>query len=91
MEKTLLNVKMEKTLKKSAQKVAEELGLPLGTIINAYLRELVQVKRVVFSAPELPNNHTQKLLKEIAFDIKHRKNSEGPFSYDEAVQHLDSL
>lgn len=88
--KTLINIKTEKELKMDAQKVAEELGLPLGTIINAYLRELVREKRVVFSVPELPNLHTQKLLENIAYDIKQRKNSDGPFTYEEAVGYLDS-
>ncbi len=88
--KTLINIKTEKELKKNAQKVAEELGLPLGTILNAYLRELVREKRVVFSVPELPNIHTQKILDNIASDIKLKKNAAGPFAYEEAVAYLDS-
>ena len=87
--KTLINIKTEKKLKKNAQKVAGELGLPLGTILNAYLRELVREKRVVFSIPELPNIHTRKLLENIVTDIKHGKNIDGPFTYEEAVEYLD--
>lgn len=89
MEKTLLNVKTEKKLKQNAQKVAREMGLPLGTIINAYLRELVHEKRVVFSVPELPNIHTQNLLQQIASDIRNQENTEGPFTYEEAIEYLD--
>lgn len=88
--KTLINIKTEKELKKNAKKVAEELGLPLGTILNAYLRELVREKRVVFSVPELPNIHTQKLLENIASDIKRKQNTDGPFTYEEAIEHLDA-
>ena len=87
--KTLINIKTEKDLKKNAQKVAKKLGLPLGTILNAYLRELVREKRVVFSVPELPNIHTQKLLENIASDLRHKKNVDGPFTYKEAIEYLD--
>lgn len=91
MEKTLLNVKTDKRLKQNAQKTAKELGLPLGTIINAYLRELVREKRVIFSAPLLPNKHTREVLQKIAKDIAQGKNTDGPFSYEKAVAYLERL
>ena len=91
MEKTLLNVKTDKKLKQDAQKVAQELGLPLGTIINAYLRELIREKKVVFSSPPIPNQKTQKLLKKIDADIQAGKSSTASFNYNEAIEYLDSL
>lgn len=91
MEKTLLNVKIDKKLKRDAQEVAQELGLPLGTIINAYLRELIREKRVLFSSPPVPNKKTQKLLKKIDADIRTGVNSKGPLTYDEAIEYLDSI
>ncbi|MEK9174744.1 MAG: type II toxin-antitoxin system RelB/DinJ family antitoxin, partial [Patescibacteria group bacterium] len=78
MEKTLLNVKTDKKLKQEAQKVAQELGLPLGTIINAYLRDLIREKKIIFSSPPTPNKKTQKLLKKIDADIRLGKNLKGP-------------
>ena len=90
MEKTLLNVKTDVKLKQEAQKVAQELGLPLGTIINAYLRELIREKKVVFSSPPTPNKKTQKLLKKIDADIRFGKNLKGPFTYEEAIKYLHS-
>lgn len=65
MEKTVLNIKTERKLKREAQKVARGLGLPLGTIMNAYLREFVREKRIVFSVPPTPNVRTRKLLQDI--------------------------
>lgn len=91
MEKTLLNVKTDKKLKQEAQNVARELGLPLGTIINAYLKDLVREKRVVFATPPVPNKGVQKLLEKIDNDIKRGKNAHGPFSYEEALCYLDAL
>ena len=88
MEKTLINVKTDKTLKIKAQKVAKELGLPLGTIINAYLRDLVRERRVVISAGLTPNARTMKVLEDIEEDIKNGRNASGPFAYEEAVNFL---
>lgn len=65
----MLNIKTERKLKQRAQKVARGLGLPLGTIMNAYLREFVREKRIVFSIPPTPNVRTQKLLQDIREDI----------------------
>ena len=91
METTVLNVKVKKDLKESAQEVARDLGLPLGTIINSYLRRLVDERRVEFIAHPMPNKETQKLLAEISKDIKARKNLVGPFdSSDEAIKFLNS-
>ena len=89
MEKTLLNVKTDRKLKRDAQKVAQELGLPLGTIINAYLKELIREKRVVFSEPPAPNVRTQKLLRRIVSD-RIGRDSRGPFTYEEAIRYLDA-
>ena len=91
MEKVLLNIKTDPKIKEDAQKVAQELGLPLGTIINAYLRELIREKRVLFSSPPIPNQRTQKMLKKIDADIRAGRNSKGPFTYNEATKYLSSL
>src|SRR3989338_2718299 len=47
--KKLLTVKVDEEIKDEAQRVAENLGLPLGTIINGYLRELIRTKSVSFT------------------------------------------
>lgn len=43
-----MTIKIDKDLKKRAQATAKELGLPLSTIINAYLREMTIAGRVSF-------------------------------------------
>lgn len=90
MNKTVINVKTDKNLKTEAQKTAKALGLPLGTIINAYLRELVQEKRVVFSIHPEPNIRTQKILNRALNDIRRGKNISGPFkSAEEMISSLN--
>ena len=47
--KTILNVKTDKDVKAKAQHVAKQLGLPLSTIINAFLKEFIRTKAILFS------------------------------------------
>lgn len=91
MEKTVLNIKTDKSVKEEAQRAAKELGLPLGTIVNAWLRELAREKRVVFSVPPTPNLRLQKLLGKIRGEMRKRKEQAKPLSYEEAIEHLDGL
>lgn len=91
MEKTVLNIKTDKKVKQGAQKVARELGLPLGTIVNLYLRELAREKRVLFSVPPTPNRQLQTLLKKIRSEAKKRKKYVKPLAYEEAIEYLDKL
>ena len=91
MVKVLLNIKVDPELKDRAQEVAEALGLPLGTVINRYLRNFVHEKRVVFEMAPVPNKKTAALLKKLMRDAKLGKNADGPFNYDEAVARLDRV
>ncbi len=91
VEKTVLNIKTDKEVKESAQQVARELGLPLGTILNAYLRELVREKRVLFSVPPTPNRWLRGLLKKVRSDARTKGKSARPLTYEEAIAYLDRL
>lgn len=90
MNTAVINIKTDPRLKKELKTVARELGLPVGTIVNAYLRELVRERRVVFSAPPAMNQRTKRLLQTIEKDIRAGKNVDGPFSSpEEAIAYLD--
>lgn len=39
--KTVLNIKTDKEVKERAKKLAMHLGIPLSTVVNAYLKEFV--------------------------------------------------
>ena len=91
MHSAVINIKTDPKLKQGVKKVAQELGLPVGTILNAYMRELVRERRVVFSAPPALNRRTQRLLQGIDRDIKAGKNADGPFSPKEAAAYLKHL
>ena len=48
MAKITLNIKADRDVKQKAQKVARDLGMPLSTIINAYLNQFIRTKEVHF-------------------------------------------
>jgi len=92
MNTTVINIKTDKNLKKDAQKLAKNFGLPLSAIVNTYLREFVREKRIVFSEPPMPNAKTRKILDQAISDIKAGKNLVGPFeSAKEMDNFLDSI
>jgi addiction module RelB/DinJ family antitoxin len=89
--KTILNIKTDKKLKKSAQKTAEELGIPLSTAINAFLKQFVREKEITLSANKLqPTPYLQRVIKEAEKEFAEGKTSE-PFSGDELIRHLKKL
>jgi addiction module RelB/DinJ family antitoxin len=77
--KTLLNIKTDKEVKLGAQLAAGELGLPLGTIINAFLRQLARDKEVSFSVPYKPTPYLVRVLAEAEREWKAGKVA-GPFA-----------
>ena len=91
MNTAVLNFKTNPVLKRELQAVARELGLSVGAILNAYARELVRERRVVFSAPPALNRRTASVLERIGKDLRVGKNSDGPFTPREALGYLDSI
>lgn len=78
--KTMLNIKTDKKLKEEAQKIAKVLGLPLGTVVNRYLKDFVRERRIEFTESVMPNAKTQKLLERIEKDLGEGKNLSPAFS-----------
>ena len=83
-------IKTNKALKQKAQKLAKEMGLPLGTLVNNYLRDFIIERRVTFSAPML-NKKTIKAIEDSRREFKAGKTS-GPFkNANDFIRHLQSL
>lgn len=70
MNTAVINIKVEPTVKKKAQKVAHDLGLSLSGLINGYLKQLIRTKTAVFSLKEEPSEYMIQSLKEAEDDIK---------------------
>lgn len=80
--KTLLNIKTDKDVKLGARRAAEELGMPLGTIINAFLRQLARDKEISFSVPYKPTKYLERIIAEAEREWRSGK-AEGPFTLEE--------
>ena len=75
----MINIKTDKEVKERAQEIARELGLPLSSVVNAYLKEFVRERAVRFSVEPEIRPEIGKLLKRARIDYKKRKNIVGPF------------
>ena len=74
---TTILLKTDKELKNEASRVAKELGVPLTTVMNAYLRQFVRDRRISLSVePQLSDKKLKELLAisaEMDADIKNQK------------------
>lgn len=92
MAKTILNVKTDKDVKERAQMLAKELGLPLSTVVNAFLKQFIREKTVAFSSGHTMTPYLEKRLARVEKDITARKNLAGPFTTKKEIEKfLDSL
>lgn len=92
MSKTTINIKADTDVKKKAQKVAAELGIPLSTVINAYLHQFIRNKSVHFYVPEGELKPAAKRrLDRLAKEARAGKNLSPTFTnVEDAIAWLDS-
>ena len=90
--KTIINIKADNDVKIKAKKIAENLGLSLSAVINAYLKQFIRNKSVYFSATPTMSPELEKLLGDIEKDIKRDKNISAKFSDAKTIKkYLASL
>lgn len=90
--KTIINIKTNEEIKKEARKIAENLGLSLSAIINAYLRQFIRNKEIYFSLTNKMSSGLEELLGKIELDIQKKKNiSKEISSAPELKKYLSSL
>ena len=89
---TILNVKTDKKLKTEAKKVAGELGVPLSTVINAFLKQFVRDKEITLSANQYrPTPYLESILEQAQKEYEDG-DFIGPFKTgDDFIAHLKSL
>ena len=63
-DNTTLTIKTPKKLRDEAKQVAKEMGLPLGTVMNALLRRFVVEKEITVSVKD-PQRSVQKSIDEL--------------------------
>lgn len=89
---TILNVKTDKKLKAEAKKVSEELGVPLSTVINAFLKQFVRDKEITLSANQFrPTPYLESILEQAQKEYE-AGDFVGPLKNGkEFISHLKSL
>lgn len=74
MAKTVLNVKTDVDVKKAAQETAREIGVPLSTVVNAYLKDFVRTRSIKLTAEPQYNPKVVKEILEASEDFKKGRN-----------------
>jgi addiction module RelB/DinJ family antitoxin len=91
MNTAIINIKTTPETKKEAQKVADELGLSLSTLINALLKQVVRTQSITLSTTnEEPTEFLLNALKESAADKKAGRVSPSFNNADDAINWLDN-
>ena len=91
MAKILINIKADKEVKEKAQKIAHDLGMPLSTVINAYLRQFIRTKEVHFSMEGELKPVAKRRLDRLTKEAREGKNLSPAFSNTEdAIDYLHS-
>ena len=89
MAKITLNIKADRDVKQKAQKVARDLGMPLSTIINAYLNQFIRTKEVHFYAEGTLRPSVKRRLDRLQKEAMAGKNLSPAFSSaEEAIRYL---
>lgn len=88
MKTAVINVKVDDQVKKRAQAVAGSFGIPLSTLVNAYLVELAETGQIHFTASEVMTPQMEKIVEQAQKEI-HAGETAGPFkTAEEAVAYL---
>jgi len=90
--KTTIHLKADKATKQEAQKIAEDLGLSLSTVINAYLKQFVRNKELHVSAEPRMTPYLESIIGKFEQDLKKGKGLSPVFSSPEEMdKYLSSL
>ena len=91
MKTTVMSIKVDENTKEKAQAVAKQFGLPLSTLVNAYLMELGATGQIHFGTAEMMTPKMEKIVEQAELEIQNDDTS-GPFgSTEEAISYLKSL
>ena len=92
LDKTILNVKLNKALKQDAQELADEIGVPLSTIVIANLKEFVRSRSLTVSALPRLKIEIERELGQAITDYRQGKNVSPVLSGSKEVSdYLNSL
>ncbi len=90
MSTQTLNVRIDKNIKKQAQKVVEELGLDLSSAVKLFLNKVVMTKSIPFELRTV-NGYTPEYEARLLKEVKNmKKNGKRYANLDEMWRDLNS-
>ena len=89
MNTKTVNIKIEPTLKKQAQKTADELGLTLSAVMKVLLKQFVRTKQLSVGVTEIPNKQFMQSIQQSEKDIKAGRVTLFT-TWDDALSYLDA-
>jgi len=78
---TTLTIKTKKNILKEAKELAEEMGVTITSVINAFLRQFIRNRELTLVGEETLTREKIQFLEKISKDADEGKNVSGPF-YD---------
>ncbi len=84
-------IKTDPHVKEKAQKIAEEMGVSLTSVINRYLKHFITTRTITFTADEdeIPNEYFKKTLAKARKNWKEGKGSPIFHTGEETVKWLE--
>ena len=86
----MLNTKSDTKLKKEAQRIAKEAGIPISLVVNSALKKFVAQRSITIEAPLVPNVKTAKFLDKVTAEIKSGEYKKWP-SFDDVEDMIEYL
>lgn len=88
--KTQVNLKIDESVKKQAQKRAKDIGLSLSSVVNATLKQFARTGELELSSAPKMTPYLEELVLEAKEDYKKGQTS-GPFGEEGLIEHLKTL
>ena len=73
--KTMITLKADTVIKRQAQELAENMGLTLSSLLNAFLHQFVAKRSFDLSVDLEPSPYLEKIIEQAEKDIKNRKHN----------------
>lgn len=84
---TTFIIKTDKNLRDNAKATAQELGVPLTTVINALLKQFVRDRKITISSEPSPSKTKLTLWENISAEMDKTKDKKFS-SADDLIEHL---
>jgi len=89
--KTVISVKTDVSVRDRARELAKNIGIPLSTVVNAYLKDFIRNQSITLAATPILRQEVVKEIQQARVDYKKGVNISPKFnSMSEAVDWLNS-